>query len=36
VAQICTLTFYCQYQDIHPRTAGYRLIATLVVQEALR
>ncbi|MET3806425.1 lysophospholipase L1-like esterase [Nakamurella sp. UYEF19] len=27
IAQICTLTFYCQYGDIHPRTVGYQLIA---------
>lgn len=31
VAEVCRLTYYCQYQDIHPRTAGYREIATLVV-----
>lgn len=30
-AKICTLTFYCQYQDIHPRTTGYAIIADLVV-----
>lgn len=30
VARICTLTFYCQFQDIHPRTPGYGLIARLV------
>ena len=34
VAKICTLTFYCQYGDIHPRTTGYALIARLVVQAA--
>ncbi|SHG53656.1 Lysophospholipase L1 [Jatrophihabitans endophyticus] len=32
VARICTLTYYCQYQDIHPRTEGYRLIAELVTR----
>lgn len=31
VAKICTLTYYCQYHDIHPRTDGYALIAKLVV-----
>ena len=36
VAQICSLTFYCEYQDIHPRTAGYRLIADLVLKEVLK
>lgn len=30
VARICTLTYYCQFQDIHPRTAGYAIIADLV------
>lgn len=30
VADICRLTYFCQYQDIHPRTAGYAKIATLV------
>ena len=31
VARICSLTFYCEFQDIHPRTSGYGLIADLVV-----
>jgi hypothetical protein len=31
VAQVCRLTFYCQFGDIHPQTAGYTLIANLVV-----
>jgi len=31
VATICTLTYYCRYRDIHPRTAGYSLISKLVV-----
>ena len=31
VAKICQLTYYCQYQDIHPRTNGYAIIAGLVV-----
>jgi lysophospholipase L1-like esterase len=29
-ARICTLTYYCQFQDIHPRTPGYAIIADLV------
>jgi lysophospholipase L1-like esterase len=31
VAKVCTLTYYCQFHDIHPRTNGYALIADLVV-----
>ncbi|GAC1529293.1 MAG: hypothetical protein NVS3B12_02370 [Acidimicrobiales bacterium] len=31
VARVCELTFFCDFQDIHPKTAGYRLIADLVV-----
>lgn len=31
VAKVCTLTYFCQYGDIHPRTAGYGIIADLVV-----
>ncbi|HEY3736367.1 MAG TPA: SGNH/GDSL hydrolase family protein [Jatrophihabitans sp.] len=31
VAKICQLTYYCQWKDIHPRPAGYELIAQLVV-----
>lgn len=30
VAQVCQLTYFCQYQDIHPRTAGYQEIARLI------
>jgi lysophospholipase L1-like esterase len=30
VAKVCTLTFYCQYKDIHPHDAGYQLIADLI------
>lgn len=33
VAKVCRLTYFCQYEDIHPRTAGYALIARLVVGE---
>ncbi|GAC1544675.1 MAG: hypothetical protein NVS3B12_33440 [Acidimicrobiales bacterium] len=31
VARVCELTFFCDFQDIHPKTAGYRLIADLIV-----
>jgi lysophospholipase L1-like esterase len=31
VAKVCELTYYCQYQDIHPRTNGYAIIASLIV-----
>ena len=30
VAEVCELTYYCQYRDIHPKTSGYALIAQLV------
>lgn len=30
VARVCQLTFFCKYQDIHPRTVGYTEIATLI------
>lgn len=32
VAEVCQLTYYCQLQDIHPRTPGYTLIAGLVAK----
>lgn len=31
VAKVCELTFACQFRDIHPRTAGYKLIADAIV-----
>jgi lysophospholipase L1-like esterase len=31
VAEVCELTYFCQYNDIHPHTAGYKIIAQLVV-----
>jgi lysophospholipase L1-like esterase len=31
VARVCQLTFMCEYSNIHATTAGYRLIADLVV-----
>ncbi|MGH8862744.1 MAG: SGNH/GDSL hydrolase family protein [Jatrophihabitantaceae bacterium] len=30
VAKVCALTYFCQFQDIHPRTPGYALIARLI------
>jgi hypothetical protein len=30
VARVCQLTFFCKYNDIHPRTVGYTEIATLI------
>jgi lysophospholipase L1-like esterase len=32
VAKVCELTYYCEQRDIHPRAAGYELIADLVLQ----
>ncbi len=34
VAKTCELTWYCQFRNIHPRTAGYTFIADLI-QKAL-
>jgi lysophospholipase L1-like esterase len=31
VAGICSLTYYCQLQDVHPKNRGYKVIARLVV-----
>lgn len=31
VAKVCELTFFCQFQDIHPRTQGYSVIRDLVL-----
>lgn len=30
VAKVCELTYYCEVRDIHPKTAGYTVIADLV------
>ena len=30
VADVCDLTYYCQFKDIHPKTNGYALIASLI------
>ena len=32
VAEVCRLTTYCLYRDIHPNTKGYALIADLVAK----
>lgn len=36
VAKVCQLTYACEYHDIHPRTNGYALIASLVAAELPR
>ena len=36
VADVCRLTYYCQFRDIHARTSGYRLIAELVADTLPR
>jgi lysophospholipase L1-like esterase len=33
VAKVCELTYFCQYEDIHPRTNGYGIIARLVLAD---
>jgi hypothetical protein len=30
VAEVCRLTYYCEFRDIHARTEGYRIIAELI------
>ena len=30
VARACELTYYCEFRDIHAKTAGYRLIAEMI------
>jgi lysophospholipase L1-like esterase len=32
VAEVCRLTYYCEFRDIHARTDGYRLIASLIAE----
>jgi lysophospholipase L1-like esterase len=32
VAEVCRLTAYCSYRDIHPTTEGYALIADLIAK----
>jgi hypothetical protein len=36
VARACELSFYCEFRDIHARTAGYTLIAELIVKTLPR
>ena len=36
VADVCRLTFYCQFRDIHARTSGYRIIAQLIADTLPR
>ncbi|HEU4656886.1 MAG TPA: SGNH/GDSL hydrolase family protein [Capillimicrobium sp.] len=36
VAEVCRLTYYCEFRDIHARTSGYRVIAKLVTQTLPR
>jgi len=36
VAKTCELTYYCEFHDIHPMTAGYTLIAQLVTADLPR
>lgn len=36
VAEVCRLTYYCEFRDIHARTSGYRLIAELVARTLPR
>jgi len=36
VAKVCELTYFCQYHDIHPHTAGYAVIARLIVDTLPR
>ncbi len=36
VAKVCQLTYFCAYHDIHPKTAGYAIIAGLVVDTLPR
>ena len=32
VAEVCSLTAYCAYRDIHPNTEGYAVIADLIAK----
>lgn len=33
VAEVCRLTYYCEFRDIHAKTAGYKVIAKLVTKQ---
>ncbi|HEY8581965.1 MAG TPA: GDSL-type esterase/lipase family protein [Capillimicrobium sp.] len=36
VAEVCRLTYFCEFRDIHARTEGYRVIAELVTRTLPR
>jgi lysophospholipase L1-like esterase len=36
VAEVCRLTYYCEFRDIHARTIGYRLIGDLIAESLPR
>jgi lysophospholipase L1-like esterase len=36
VAEVCRLTYYCEFRDIHARTPGYRVIAQLIARTLPR
>ena len=36
VARVCELTWFCRYRDIHARTSGYLVIATLIANTLPR
>jgi lysophospholipase L1-like esterase len=36
VAKVCDLTYFCQFQDIHAKTAGYGVIAQLIADTLPR
>jgi lysophospholipase L1-like esterase len=36
VAEVCRLTYFCEFRDIHARPNGYRVIAELVTQTLPR
>ena len=36
VADVCDLTYYCEFGDIHARTSGYKAIADLVAKALPR
>lgn len=36
VADVCNLTYYCEFGDIHARTSGYKIIAELVAKALPR
>jgi lysophospholipase L1-like esterase len=36
VAEVCRLTYFCEFRDIHARTRGYRLIAELIARSLPR